>query len=216
MQEQLLKTMTDRLRRWRYKGTWDARRELYELLSAASAALKAQYFRSTNGLDTEAGAEKAAKKAVLRMGKTADAHQRHQMAIRAAEMYMNQDEERKKSILMIDEAIDMLGPIEKVKGNKNIESSVENVKKIIELSKKKPEQFETDACNAIIDRAFARLTGKDPYAEQLKNHKNPFLGTDSEPSQAMTEIEKEAQRAKEKAEEEEKKRKESEAAQKAA
>ena len=41
LQETLLKTMTDRLRRWRYKGTWDARRELYELLTAASASLKA-------------------------------------------------------------------------------------------------------------------------------------------------------------------------------
>jgi len=31
-------------------------------------------------------------------------------------------------MLMIDEAIEMLGPIEKVKGNSNIENSVQNVK----------------------------------------------------------------------------------------
>ena len=71
LQETLLKTMTDRLRRWRYKGTWDARRELYELLTAASASLKAQYFRSTDGLEPEAGAEMASKKAIAKMGKSA-------------------------------------------------------------------------------------------------------------------------------------------------
>ena len=73
LQENLLQTMTDRLRRWKYRGTWQARRELYELLSAASAALKAQLFRSTDGLEPEAGAELAAKKAIAKMGKTATA-----------------------------------------------------------------------------------------------------------------------------------------------
>lgn len=61
------------------------------------------------------------------------------MAIKAAEMYMKQDSERKKSILMIDQAIEMLGPIEKIKGNQLIEDSVDNVKKVIEQSSKKPE-----------------------------------------------------------------------------
>lgn len=32
MQEKLLKEMTGRLRRWRYRGTWAARKELYDLL----------------------------------------------------------------------------------------------------------------------------------------------------------------------------------------
>ena len=89
LQENLLKTMTDRLRRWRYRGTWDARRELYELLSAASASLKAQYFKSTEGLEPELGAERAAQKAIARMGKSSDPQQRHQMAMKAAEMYIN-------------------------------------------------------------------------------------------------------------------------------
>ena len=69
LQENLLKTMTDRLRRWRYRGTWEARKELYELLSAASASLKAQYYKSTNGLEPEEGAELASKKAIARMSK---------------------------------------------------------------------------------------------------------------------------------------------------
>ena len=47
-------------------------------------------------------------------------------------MYMKQDAERKKSILQIDNAIEMLGPIEKVKGSVLVEDSVENVKKVIE------------------------------------------------------------------------------------
>ena len=39
MQDNMLKSLSDRLRRWRYKGTWDARRELHDLLTACSAAL---------------------------------------------------------------------------------------------------------------------------------------------------------------------------------
>ena len=41
LQSSLLESLQDRLRNWRYTGTWEARKELYDLLSAASAALKA-------------------------------------------------------------------------------------------------------------------------------------------------------------------------------
>jgi len=44
------------LKQWRYTGTWEARKELYDLLSAASAALKAQYFKTTEGLSPEENA----------------------------------------------------------------------------------------------------------------------------------------------------------------
>ena len=84
---------------------------------------------------------------------------------------------------MIDQAIDMLGPIDKVKGNCNVEDSVKNVKRIIEESKKKPPQYEDDSCNSIIDGAIGRLTGTDPYAASFKSRFNPFSGETLTPEQ---------------------------------
>ena len=71
--------------------------------------------------------------------------------------------------MMIDQAIDMLGPIEKVKGNPIVEQSVQNVKQVIENSKKKPDEYERDPCKFELDGTFARLTGQDPYALKFKS-----------------------------------------------
>ena len=88
MQDNVLRTLTDRLRLWRYKGTWDARRGLHDLLTACSAALQAQYYRTTNGLDPETNAELAARRAVAKLGKNADPYKKHQLAKKAAEQYI--------------------------------------------------------------------------------------------------------------------------------
>jgi hypothetical protein len=71
MQDTLLMTLKDRLKRWHYVGTWQARKELYEILTAAQASLKAQYHKSTEGREPEDGAQKAAEKAVAKMQKSA-------------------------------------------------------------------------------------------------------------------------------------------------
>ena len=54
------------------------------------------------------------------------------MAKKAATKYLEQDGERKKAMLVIDQAIAMLGPVEKVKGSPHIQDSVSNMKKVIE------------------------------------------------------------------------------------
>lgn len=75
----------------------------------------------------------------------------------------------------------MLGPVDKVKGNCNVEDSVKNVKRIIEESKKKPVQYEDDSCKSIVDGAIGRLTGIDPYAASFKSRFNPFTGETQTP-----------------------------------
>jgi hypothetical protein len=49
------------------------------------------------------------------------------MAKQAAEAYMQQDSERKKEMLMLDEAIRMLGPMEKAKADTNVAAKVDFV-----------------------------------------------------------------------------------------
>lgn len=71
----------------------------------------------------------------------------------------------------------MLGPVEKVKGSPHIQDSVSNMKKVIEESLNKPLVNDSTPCNAIVDGAYARLIGKDPFAPGL-DRSNPF-GDDS-------------------------------------
>lgn len=80
-------------------------------------------------------------------------------------------------MLVIDQAIAMLGPVEKVKGSPHIQDSVSNMKKVIEQSLNKPLVSDSTPCNAIVDGAYARLIGKDPFAPGL-DRSNPF-GDDS-------------------------------------
>jgi len=87
VQGALLSTLQDRLSQWKYTGTWEARKELYDLLNAASAALKAQYYKSSEGKTPEENAFHAAKMAVHQMGHATTA-QKHAMAKQAAEMFM--------------------------------------------------------------------------------------------------------------------------------
>ena len=131
MQETLLKSLSDRLRNWKYKGTWDARKELYELLSASSAALKAQYWRTTDGLTPEENAFKAAEKATRGMSKNSTHRQRQVMAKKVADAYLQQDVERRKSIMQIDQAIEMLGPMDKAKGSVDLQFSVNNMNRVL-------------------------------------------------------------------------------------
>lgn len=113
----MLKSLNDKLHTWKFKGTWEARRDLFEILEASEAALKAQYFMSTQGLDPEQGAQKAAEKAIATLGKYADQSTKSLMAKKAADMYIKQDGERKKAIAMIDNALTMLGPQDKARPN---------------------------------------------------------------------------------------------------
>lgn len=126
VQGALLSTLQDRLSQWKYTGTWEARKELYDLLNAASAALKAQYFKSSEGKTPEENAFHAAKMAVHQMGHATTA-QKHAMAKQAAEMFMKQDAERKREMIMLDEAIKMLGPVEKAKADPNLNKRVDLV-----------------------------------------------------------------------------------------
>ena len=59
----------------------------------------------------------------------------------------------------LDQAIEMLGPIEKVKGNPIIKSSVDNMKRVLENAAKKPEKTQADPCDDLVRGAFSRLTG---------------------------------------------------------
>ena len=86
------------------------------------------------------------------------------MAIKAANLYMSQRYERSNAMATIDQALEMLGPIEKVKGNQNIKNSVDNLKKVLETASKKPVVTEADPCDDLINGAFTRLTGQDPFA----------------------------------------------------
>ena len=81
------------------------------------------------------------------------------MAIKAANLYMSQRYERSNAMATIDQALEMLGPIEKVKGNQNIKNSVDNMKKVLEAASKKPVVTEADPCDDLINGAFTRLTG---------------------------------------------------------
>ena len=131
LQDQMLKTLSEKLHTWKFKGTWEARRDLYEILEASEAALKAQYFMSTQGLDPEQGAQKAAEKAIATLGKFADQATKSLMAKKAADMYIKQDGERKKAIAMIDRAITMLGPQEKARPNPYLTQCVTRVRDLI-------------------------------------------------------------------------------------
>lgn len=150
LQDSMLKMLTEKLKTWKFRGTWDARRELYEMLEAASAALKAQYFETTQGLDPEAGAEKAAEKAIASLGKFADEQTKHMMAKKAADLYIKQDGERKKAIDMLDRAIKLLGPVEKSRANPYLTKCVQRVRSIIDQSNATKKKVPT-SCDMIAE-----------------------------------------------------------------
>lgn len=157
MQDTLLMTLKDRLKRWHYVGTWEARKELYEILTASQASLKAQYHKSTEGQEPEFGAQKAAEKAVAKMGK-ASAEEKRQMAKTAADMYMRQDGERKKAMFQIDQAIKILGPFEKTKASEELQKQVEMVEQAVSQSRKNEPQirFEMES-NALLNNFVSQV-----------------------------------------------------------
>lgn len=59
------------------------------MLEAADAAMKAQYWDMTQGMDVETGAEKAAEKAIASAGKFADDLTKQTLAKKAAQMYIS-------------------------------------------------------------------------------------------------------------------------------
>lgn len=174
MQEGMLKALSDRLRRWRYRGTWDARKELYELLSAASVALKAQYLKSSEGMEPEAGAQKAAQMAVLSMGPMVSEQEKMAMAKKAASMYMKQDLERKRSMQMLDDAIEMLGPIEKAKPNPLLVNYVEAMKRAIESAKNNYNVNDDGPCTDYAEKALLHISGSPSFAD-VNGKPNPLL-----------------------------------------
>merc|ERR1712060_244240 len=178
MQETLLKQLGQRLHMWKFQGTWEARRDLYEILEAADAALRAQYFTSSQGLDPETGAKRAAEKAVASLGKAADQQTKAMMAKKAADLYIKQDGERKKAIEMIDKSLDMLGPQDKTRPNPYLSECVNRVREIIIEASKKPDAPEDPlkACKGRAEEIQQRLTGKAPSFENLRDGTpNPFL-----------------------------------------
>lgn len=88
LQDGMLKTLSEKLRLWKSGGTWESREDLYEILEASDAAIKAQYWDMTQGMDPEVGAQKAAEKAIASAGKFADSETKQMLAKKAANMYI--------------------------------------------------------------------------------------------------------------------------------
>lgn len=88
LQDGMIKNLAEKLRLWKSNGTWESRDELFEILEAADAAIKAQYWEMTQGMDPEVGAQKAAEKAIASAGKFADEETKKMMAKKAANMYI--------------------------------------------------------------------------------------------------------------------------------
>lgn len=53
------------------------------------------------------------------------------MAKKVADAYLQQDVERRKSIMQIDQAIEMLGPMDKAKGSVDLQFSVNNMNRVL-------------------------------------------------------------------------------------
>ena len=101
--------------------------------------------------------------------------QRHMMAKKAADMYMKQDGERKKAMIMIDQAIEMLGPVTKARGNNHLQQQVDHVRYLVKGLSGRSHDADGDVCGDIINAAVGRLTGKDPYAGKFRQGGNPLL-----------------------------------------
>lgn len=114
---------------------------------AGSAGLKAQYRMSTEGREPEYGAMKAAEKAVAGMNPNATPAQKVAMAKMAGTMYMKQDEERKKSMIMLDKAIEALGPMKKVKANPALHEAVTKVHDVLNAPPAVPTEADGGNCD---------------------------------------------------------------------
>ena len=71
----------------------------------------------------------------------------------------------------------MLGPLDRVKGNPRIQDSVANMKRVIEESHNKNPVDEAAPCDSIVNGAYMRLFGKNPFSPDI-DKSNPF-GDDS-------------------------------------
>ena len=132
LQNSMIQMLGDKLRIWRPNGSEENNVELYQILEAADAALKAQQFEASKGMDTESGATAAAEKAIASLVPQADAEAKKLIAKKAAMLYIKQERERKKAIEMLDKAMDMLGEtVQPDEPNPYLTGCVTKVKKAI-------------------------------------------------------------------------------------
>ena len=109
LQDLMLKTLNQKIRLWSDNGTEEGRQDLYEMLEASDAALKAQYFEATRGEGIEAGAQRAAEKAIASLGKYADQEAKLMAARQAADLFIKQEAELRRQIELLDKAMRLLG-----------------------------------------------------------------------------------------------------------
>ena len=124
-------------------------------------------------MDPEAGAQKAAEKAIASAGKFADAETKQLMARKAAALYIENDSERKKAMEMLGKARHMLGMKKDAsRPNRYLSGCVERVKAVIKASEAQGDNLDLDK---YADEAEGRITGKEPFSKDMKNGYNPFL-----------------------------------------
>ena len=96
------------------------------------------------------------------------------MAKKAASMYMKQDLERKRSMQMLDDAIEMLGPIEKAKPNPLLVNYVEAMKRAIESAKNNYNVNDDGPCTDYAEKALLHISGSPSFAD-VNGKPNPLL-----------------------------------------
>ena len=91
VQDMLIKNMSTKIRTWHFDGTEASKEDLYQMMEAASTALKAQYYELSGGVDIETAAQRKAEKAITDLGKLADREAKLFAGSAAAEEYIKQD-----------------------------------------------------------------------------------------------------------------------------
>ena len=132
LQDSMLKHLAEKMRVWRNKVTPETTAEIKELLQAADAGVKAQYWELTHGADSETGAAKAAEKAIVDAGQFADLQTKQMVAKKASVAYLEKEKELKKTIKMLTDAKKLTGPIDKNSPNKYLSGVTERMRKMIQ------------------------------------------------------------------------------------
>lgn len=91
LQAELLKALSLHLRLWRYTGNDDSWQDLYEILEASDAALKAESYDARLGLDLEAAAQKAAEQVLMTIDKSVSASKKSDAAKKAAMSFITKE-----------------------------------------------------------------------------------------------------------------------------
>ena len=173
----MLKHLAEKMRVWRNKVTPETTAEIKELVQAADAGVKAQYWEHTHGADSETGAAKAAEKAIVDAGQFADLQTKQMVAKKASVAYLEKEQEIKRTIKLLSDAKKLTGPIDKNASNKYLSGVTERIRKMIQEQAKeteKPKPFEKTP-DTYLDEIEARMTGTDPFTKKMKDESNPFL-----------------------------------------